>query len=261
MRAARVAGQAGRPGSAATVAPPTLAASAPLAPAAPAVVAGPALPGIVAPGAARAVSKAEPAFDPTSWSGALLTMGVFGALLWVVQFVNSAMNYRLDRYGLRPRVGEGLRGVLFSPFLHSSYGQLIANSAPFVLIGWAVLLAGVRTLVVSSALILVVGGLAAWLVAPGGVVVGASGLIMGWLGYLLARAVFSRRVLWIIVAAMVLFFFGGLFGGLLNSVNSAVSWQSQVTGFAAGIFAAWLLHPRTPRRTRGGGPARAGGLS
>ncbi len=214
------------------------------------------------PEPAPEVSKSEPPFDPTSWSGALITMCALGALLWVIQFLNAAMNYRLDRYGLRPRDITGLEGVLTSPFLHASYGHLIANTAPFVLIGWVVLLSGVRPFLLSSAMIIVVGGLATWLIAPTGIVVGASGLVMGWLGYLVARAVFSRRIMWIVVAVLVVFFFGGLFGGLLPSVNSDISWQGHVAGFAAGVFAAWVLHPRVARaRVRSANRPGTEGLS
>ena len=91
----------------------------------------------------------------------------------------------------------GLWGVLFSPFLHASWWHLISNTAPFIALGWAVLLSGVRTWLVVTAIVILVGGFATWLVAPSGLIVGASGLVFGWLGYLIARAVFSRRLMWI----------------------------------------------------------------
>lgn len=216
----------------------------------------------------RAAERTEARFDPTSWRGALIVMVALGALLWVIEIINAAANYRLDRYGLRPRQLDGLEGIVTSPFLHASFGHLLANTAPFVLIGWVVLLAGVRAFVVTSALIIVVGGLLTWLIAPSGLVVGASGLVMGWLGYLLARAYFSRRITWIIVAIAVVFFFGGLLGGLLPSVNSDVSWQGHVAGFASGIVAGWVLHPRrrkskarAARKLDAGGPVSPTGQS
>ena len=200
-------------------------------------------------------AKSEPPFDPTSWAGALIVMLVLDAVLWVIQFVNAGDGYRLDRFGLRPRVISGLEGVVASPFLHASYGHLLANSAPFVMLGWVVLLSGVRPFAMASGLVILVGGFATWAVAPGShngqpvYIVGASGLIMGWLGYLLARAYFARRVAWIIVAVLVLFFFGGLLGGLLPSLGSEISWQGHVCGFLGGIAAGWLLHLRAPRTT------------
>ena len=147
---------------------------------------------------------------------------------------------------------------MLAPFLHAGWWHLVSNTVPFVLLGWVVLLSGVRTFLTVSAIVVVVGGLLTWLVAPSGVIVGASGVVFGWLGYLIARAWFSRRVLWIVVAVVVTFFFGGLFAGLLPKVDSAVSWQGHVCGFASGVFAGWLLHPRSAsRRASRAGPRPA----
>jgi len=206
-------------------------------------------------------------FDPTSWRGALITMTGIAGVLWIVEIVNAADSYRLDRFGLRPRDIDGLVGIVTSPFLHASFAHLLANTAPFIFIGWVVLLSGMRPFLLSSVIIIVLGGLMTWLIAPSvgphGGVVGASGLVMGWLGYLLGRAYFSRRVRWIVVAVLVVFFFGTLLGSLLPSVGTDISWQGHVAGFVAGVFAAWLLHPRRvrPRGLGPSGPAPAAGAS
>ena len=68
--------------------------------------------------------------------------------------------------------------------------------------------------------------------------------MFGWLGYLLARAWFSRRVKWIVTAVLVLLFFGSLLFGLFPTLHSGVSWQAHLCGFAAGFGAGALLHPR-----------------
>lgn len=200
-------------------------------------------------------ARSEPPFDPQSWTGALIVMASVAAVLWVVQFVNSADDYRLDRFGVRPREVDGLWGVVTMPFLHASFGHLLSNTIPLVLIGWVLLLSGLRTWATVTVIVVVVGGMLTWLVAPGhAVIVGASGMVFGWLGYLLARAYFSRRLKWIIVAVLVLVFFGTLLFGLFPTLHSDVSWQAHVCGFAAGIGAGALLHPRggetrLPRRS------------
>ena len=196
----------------------------------------------------------EPPFDPTSWGGALIVLLGVAGVLWAVQILNAAKGYSLDRFGLRPRRIDGLWGIVTEPFLHASYGHLVSNTVPLVMVGWVLMLSGVRTWLTVSALVLVLGGLATWLVAPAGFIVGASALIFGWLGYLIARAYFSRKLRWIVVAALVLFFFGTLLSSLLPSFDSNVSWQSHVCGFGAGIVAGAVLHPRrakTPKRPRG----------
>jgi membrane associated rhomboid family serine protease len=195
------------------------------------------------------VDRREPRFDVRSWSGALIVMVALAVVLFVVEAFDAAGNHRLDRFGLKPREVSGLVGVVASPFLHSGWWHLISNIVPFVLLGWVVLLSGLRNWLLVTAIVVVGGGLATWLVAPAGLIIGVSGVVFGWLGYLIARAFFARRLLWIAMALFVVFFFSSMFGGLLPSINSHVSWQAHVCGFAAGVLAGWLLHPRTPRRS------------
>ncbi len=198
-----------------------------------------------------------PKIDARTWSGALVLMCCFAAILWLVEIVNAAHDYQLNRFGVRPREAAGLWGVLTAPFLHASYGHLASNTLPVVLIGFVVMLSGLRAFFVVTAIVVVLGGLLTWLIGPGDtVIVGASGLVFGWLGYLLARAFFSRRLKWILVAFAVLFLFGTLLIGLFPSVNSNVSWQAHVCGFLAGIAAGAALHPRggETRLSLGGRP-------
>ncbi len=188
--------------------------------------------------------RREPPFELTSWSGALVAMAVFGAVIWAVQFVNAGDHYRLDRFGLKPREADGLWGVVTMPFLHANYDHILSNTLPLLAIGWILLLSGVRIWLIVTGVVVVIGGLLTWLIAPHGIIVGASGMIFGWLGYLLARAYFSRRLKWIITAVLVLVFFGSLLYGLLPRDNSHVSWQAHLCGFLAGVGAGALLHPR-----------------
>lgn len=188
--------------------------------------------------------KAEPPLDPTSWSGALIIMCAVGALLWIIQIANASDGYDFDRYGLRPRDASGLWGLVTMPFLHGSYQHMYSNTVPLIAIGWILLLSGLRNWLTVTAIVVVGGGLLTWLVAPSGLIVGASGMIFGWLGYLLARAWFSRQFKWIVVAVLVLFFFGTLLFGLFPTLKSGVSWQAHVCGFVAGVGAGALLHPR-----------------
>jgi membrane associated rhomboid family serine protease len=193
--------------------------------------------------------------DPRTWLGAMLVMLAVAAVLWAVQIANAADDYHLDRLGLKARRLDGLWGVVTQPLLHAGWGHLLSNTVPLVLIGWVVMRSGLRIWGIVTGFVVVVGGLATWLVGPSHqVVVGASGLVFGWLGYILARAYFARRLLWIFEAVAVLFFFGTLLYGLLPTLHAHLSWQSHVCGFLAGVLAGALLHPRG---ARAGAPGRA----
>jgi membrane associated rhomboid family serine protease len=201
--------------------------------------------------------RREPPLNPRSWSGALILMLVMAAVLWVIEIINDNQDDSLAvRFGLMPRQAGGLWGIVTMPFLHDSYGHLASNTLPFVLIGWVVMLSGLRLWSVVTVGIVLIGDFATWVIGPSHtVIVGASGLVFGWLGYLLARAVFSRRLKWIFTALAVLFFFGTLLFGLFPTLHSDTSWQAHVCGFAAGVVVAFVLHPRQQRLSRRRRPA------
>ena len=189
----------------------------------------------------------EPRFDSSSWLGAIIVVALFTAVPWVVQIVNATQHYRLDRFGLVPRETHGLWGILTQPFLHASYADMLSDTLPVLVIGWVVMLGGVRLWLAVTAVVVLVGGALTWLIGPGGTnanIIGCSVLIFGWLGYLVARAIFSRKIKWIVTAAMVLLVFGALLGQLVPVAHSHQSWQVHVAGFVAGAGIAWLLHPR-----------------
>jgi membrane associated rhomboid family serine protease len=186
-------------------------------------------------------------FRPDSWSGAFMIMCALLGVLWVIEAFNAGSGGRLVRFGLKPREVDGLDGVLTAPFLHVSASHLLANSIPFLGLGWLVLTSGLAKWLQTSAIVMVVGGLFTWLVAPHGVIVGASGLVFGWLGYLIARAWFSRKFAWIIIAAGAAAFFSSMFTGLFPG-QPHVSWQAHIGGAVGGVAAGWLLTEKKARR-------------
>jgi membrane associated rhomboid family serine protease len=171
-------------------------------------------------------------------------MSLFVGALWIIQVINAGERYDLDRFGLKPREVDGLWGIVTMPLLHKSYAHIFSNTLPLMAIGWIILISGLRVWLTVTAIVVVGGGLLTWLVGPHGVIVGASGLVFGWLGYLVARAYFSRKLKWIFTAIFVLVFFGSLLYGLFPTLHSGVSWQAHLCGLVAGIGAGALLHPR-----------------
>ncbi|MHA3701324.1 rhomboid family intramembrane serine protease [Jatrophihabitans sp. YIM 134969] len=190
---------------------------------------------------------------PIGWGQAMAVMAGLTAVLWIVEIVNVSLDYRLNRFGLEPRTLGGLWGVLTMPFLHVSAYQLLAITGPFLLIGWVVLLGGWRSFALISLICFVVSGVLTWLIAPSGAnIVGVSPLVFGWLGYICARAVFSRRIAWIASAIVVLILFGSMFFSLIPETSNnrnGVPWEAHMAGVIAGLLAGWLLHPRKSTTT------------
>src|SRR2546423_14036643 len=91
-------------------------------------------------------------------------------LMRVLEVINSLDNNALDRDGIYPRNFGRLWGILTAPFLHVSFGHLIANTIPFAFMGLIIALRGASRLLLVTAGAVLVRRRGAWLVAPGGAV-------------------------------------------------------------------------------------------
>ncbi|WP_319458150.1 MULTISPECIES: rhomboid family intramembrane serine protease [unclassified Mycobacterium] len=203
--------------------------------------------GLSGPGALTPAEKKAPA-----WKIGGATILSFVAILYVIEALDTVMGHRLDQDGIRPLEVDGLWGILWAPLLHGGWPHLIANTVPALVLGFLVTLAGIGRFVYATAIIWVLGGLGTWLIGNLGVHcpyvgvqcgsthIGASGLIFGWLTFLIVFGFFTRTLWQIVVGVVVFFVYGsvllGVFPGTLG-----VSWQGHLCGALAGIVAAYVL--------------------
>lgn len=204
------------------------------------------------------------------WLVGGLTIVTFVALLYVIEAIDVVMNHSLDQDGIRPLETDGLWGVLWAPLLHGGWPHLIANTVPALVLGFLMTLAGMSRFIIATAIIWILGGLGTWLIGNIGAQcpylgvtcttnhIGASGLIFGWLAFLIVFGFFSRKVWEIVVGVIVLFVYGGVLLGVVPG-TPGVSWQGHLCGAIAGIFAAYVVSgperkARELRRT--GGPTQ-----
>lgn len=173
-------------------------------------------------------------------SGAL-SLGAVLVVMWVVEIVNLVFfGGGLYVYGIRPRSIDGLDGMILAPFLHAGVVHLAYNSIPFVLFGSLALLDGLRKFVVTTLLSVLGSGLGIWLLgAPDVFYIGASGVIFGYMGYLLLRGYFNRSVLTFVVAIILTLVYGGALLGILPLMTGA--WEGHLFGFLGGAFSAYLF--------------------
>ena len=165
-------------------------------------------------------------------------------LLWVIEIVDLlVLGSGLDRAGIRPRNLDQWWGILLAPLLHGGLAHLVSNTLPLLVLGWLVLLRGIGTFFSVSALAIVLGGLGVWLFAdPRTIHIGASGLIFGFLGYLLLRGYFERSFSAIVVSVIVAVVYGGAIFGVLPG-QAGVSWEGHLFGFLSGVAGARFLIP------------------
>jgi membrane associated rhomboid family serine protease len=163
------------------------------------------------------------------------------AVMWVTEIVDVPLDGRLDRFGIRPRRVDGLDGVVLAPFLHGGFGHLIANTFPFLFLGGVIAGGSMARFVRVTLIVGLIGGLGTWLTGPSrSIHIGASGLLFGYLTYLISRGFFARKLTYIAGGIVVFLVYGGILWGLLPSPG--VSWQGHLFGAAGGVAAAWFLH-------------------
>ena len=174
----------------------------------------------------------------------------FVGLIWLTELTDLLVfGSALDGLGIRPRQTDWPWGILLAPFLHAGLPHLIANSVPLLVLGWLVLLRRRLDFFVVTALVTIAGGLGVWLFArPNTIHLGASGVVFGYLGYLLARAWFERSLASLALAVIAGFLYGGALWGVLPT-ERGVSWEGHLFGLAGGGASARLLRRRPARES------------
>ena len=183
-----------------------------------------------------------------------LVIGAWLGLLWLIELVDQITRASLDYLGIQAWQLTSLPSVFVAPLLHAGWEHLIANTLPFLVLGFLVLLGGLVRATVATLWAVVVSGCFAWLLSPPNTItIGASGLIFGWLTYLLSRGLFARDGKQILLAVVIFLIYGGVLWGVLPN-QPGVSWQAHLGGAVGGVLAAWFMHGR--RVARRPGPAR-----
>ncbi len=177
----------------------------------------------------------------------LAVVGGLLVLMWALEIVDQVTRKSLDQFGIVPRDADTAGHILLAPWLHFGFGHLIANSVPFLVLGVLTYIAGFLRWLVTTLSAIIVSGVTVWLTAPAGsITAGASGLVFGYLAYLLIRGFFTRRPGQIALAVVILLLYGGILVGILP-LTPGVSWQGHLGGAAGGGLAAWLQHGRDAR--------------
>lgn len=169
-----------------------------------------------------------------------LVAGTIILSLWLIYLLNSLLGKRLILLGIYPRTITGLIGIPFFSFLHGDLNHLFFNSIPLFILICFVLVGGMQKFILITWLIILISGLGVWLFGRRAIHIGASCLVMGYWGYLLADAYQHPSVGTLFIGGLCVFYFGGLLLNLFPG-EEQVSWEGHILGFLAGIAVDLLL--------------------
>lgn len=171
----------------------------------------------------------------------IFTPGVLGypvafvLAIWIVFWFEIRFGVDFTSYGVYPRTWNGLRGVLFSPFIHSNIKHLFNNTIPlFVLslslfyfyrkLSWKILLYG-----------LILSGLLTWIIGRPAYHIGASGIIYLLAAFLFFKGIFSKHYRLVALSLIVVFLYGGLLW-YVTPIDPEISWEGHLSGLVSGFL-------------------------
>lgn len=170
-----------------------------------------------------------------------LILLLFIGTMWMVRVIDTLRpdGTSIAGLGVIPRTAGHISGILAAPFIHANWPHLIANTVPLLILGSMILVGGVAEFLLVTLVCMLAAGAGTWLFGESANHIGASGVVFGYVGYLLFRAAFDRKLWFVLVALVVTSVYGTVL--LLSLVpTSGVSWTAHFFGFIGGALAARL---------------------
>ena len=171
---------------------------------------------------------------------------LFLLLMWLVKVIEVNFQMNLVRYGVFPQTIDGLKGILFSPFIHKDFTHLINNSYPILILG-GMLFAIYRKIATQLFVWLYfIAGFWLWIIGRPSFHIGASGFIYALASFLLVSGIIRKNPRLTAVSMLVIFLYGSMIWGLLPT-KEPISWEGHLSGFIAGILVAIFYRDEGPK--------------
>ena len=179
----------------------------------------------------------------------LFLPSVFVLLFWVVEIVEQTLGYTFVTFGVYPLHLKGIPGIFLSPFIHSDYKHLIANSVPFFIL-MAMLIYFYRRISYRIFFQLyLLSGVFVWLTAREAWHIGASGVVYAMAAFHLVSGIIRNDTRLLTLSVTVVFLYGGLVWGMFP-IQPGISWEGHLWGAISGVILAFGYRKYIIRRDK-----------
>jgi membrane associated rhomboid family serine protease len=171
-------------------------------------------------------------------------------LMWAVRLVETIGGYDLSFLGIYPLKWQGLPGIITTPFIHSGFSHLIANSVPLIILGSALFYFYREIAFRILIMIWLFTGFWVWVGGRESYHIGASGIVYGLATFILVSGIIRRHTGLMAMALVVVFLYGSLIWGIFPEFfpHENISWESHLFGMVAGISLAVFYRKEGPQR-------------
>ncbi|HEY9168271.1 MAG TPA: rhomboid family intramembrane serine protease [Lutibacter sp.] len=166
--------------------------------------------------------------------------------IWLVYYLEIKFKINFNYFGIYPQTLLGLRGIIFSPFLHSSIEHLFSNSIPLLvmLASLYYFYEGIATKVLLWGIFLT--GLLTWSFARPSYHIGASGVVYFLVSFIFFSGVFRKYYRLAAVSLIVVFLYGSTVWYIFP-MEEKISWEGHLSGFLIGFIFAFIFKKTGPQ--------------
>jgi membrane associated rhomboid family serine protease len=171
-------------------------------------------------------------------------------LMWALRLIETIGGYDFGFLGIYPLKWYGLIGIITTPFIHSGFSHLIANTVPMLVLGSALFYFYKDIAFRVLLMIWLFTGFWVWIGARESYHIGASGIVYGLAAFILVSGIIRRHTGLMAVALVVVFLYGSLIWGIFPEFfpKERISWESHLFGLVAGISLAIFYRKEGPQR-------------
>ena len=169
--------------------------------------------------------------------------------MWGVKLTEYTLEFSLTNYGVRPQSLIGLKGILFSPFIHKDFSHLINNSYPILILGSMLFFSFKKIAKQLFLWLFFIAGFWLWIIGRPSFHIGASGIIYALASFLFFSGLIRKNPRLSAISMLIIFLYGSMIWGVLPT-KEAVSWEGHLSGFMAGIIVAIFFRKEGPKRKK-----------
>ncbi len=174
---------------------------------------------------------------------------VFLFLMWVVKIIEVNLNLSFVNFGVLPQKMSGLKGIIFSPFIHKDFTHLINNSYPILILGGMIFAFYKKIAAQLFSWLFFISGFWLWVIGRPSFHIGASGIIYALAAFLFVSGIIRKNPKLSAVSMVIIFLYGSMIWGILPT-NEGVSWEGHLAGMFAGIIVALFFKNEGPERKK-----------
>ena len=184
---------------------------------------------------------------------ALLPAMLIVAIIWLSFMITHAgvSDWNYSSLGIKPGDVSGLKGIIFSPFLHTSFSHLWSNTLSLLILIWLLFYFYSRIAFSTLLYLWVLSGAVTWVIGRDSYHVGASGLVFAILFFLFFSGLFRKYIPLVAVSMIVAFIYGGTVWSIFpitEMVDASISWEGHLSGAISGLLLAVIFRKQGPQK-------------